>query len=125
MASAVERSRSVSSMRSTNVPAWRRAYSQQNNAVRRPPICKKPVGLEENRVRTVIGVKAWKNKMAEECSRGSPLDAVDGADHKPMFVLRTLQCHTFAHFQGLLARRRRAAFTRQGHRFNPCAAPNQ
>jgi hypothetical protein len=54
MASGVERSRSVSSMRRMNCPAWRRAYSQQKSAVRSPPMCKKPVGLGANRVRTVM-----------------------------------------------------------------------
>ena len=39
---------------STNEPAWCLAYSQQNNAVRNPPMCRKPVGLGANRVRTVI-----------------------------------------------------------------------
>ena len=63
--------------------------------------------------------------MAAECSRGSMVDAADGANYQRMFVLRTLRCHTFAHLQGLLAQRRSTAFTRQGYRFNPCAAPNQ
>ncbi len=53
-ASGVERSRSVSSMRRMNVPPWRRAYSQQNSAVRTPPMCSMPVGLGAKRVRTVM-----------------------------------------------------------------------
>jgi hypothetical protein len=43
-ASGVERSRSVSSMRSRNVPPVWRAKSQLNRAVRAPPICRNPVG---------------------------------------------------------------------------------
>ena len=38
--SCVERSRSVSSMRSTNLPPWRRAYAQEKSAVRAPPMCR-------------------------------------------------------------------------------------
>ena len=53
-ASSVERSRSVSSMRRMNVPPWRRAYSQENSAVRTPPMCRKPVGLGAKRVRMVM-----------------------------------------------------------------------
>ena len=37
--------------------AVRRAYSQQNSAVRTPPMCSKPVGLGAKRVRTVMGEK--------------------------------------------------------------------
>ncbi len=36
----VERSRSVSSMRRTNVPPFLRAHSQLNSAVRAPPTCR-------------------------------------------------------------------------------------
>ncbi len=53
-AASVERSRSVSSMRSTNWPPRWRASSQQYSAVRAPPICRKPVGLGAKRVRTVM-----------------------------------------------------------------------
>src|SRR5215208_2709929 len=42
--SGVERSRSVSSMRSTSSPPWRRARSQLYSAVRAPPMCSTPVG---------------------------------------------------------------------------------
>ena len=50
MAASVERARSVSSMRSRTVPPWRRAYSQLNNAVRAPPMCRYPVGEGAKRV---------------------------------------------------------------------------
>src|SRR5436853_3153141 len=53
MASSVERARSVSSMRSRNLPPRPRAYSQLNRAVRAPPICRKPVGEGAKRVTTV------------------------------------------------------------------------
>src|ERR1700712_38200 len=62
MAASVERSRSVSSMRSTNFPPCRRAYNQENKAVRRPPMCKKPVGLGAKRVRTVMVIYAIANR---------------------------------------------------------------
>src|SRR5882757_95347 len=62
MASGVERSRSVSSMRSTKTPAWRRAYNQQNSAVRNPPMCRKPVGLGAKRVRTIMDVSLEKQR---------------------------------------------------------------
>src|ERR671913_505639 len=44
--SSVERSRSVSSIRSTNVPPFLRAKSQLKSAVRTPPTCSLPVGLD-------------------------------------------------------------------------------
>ena len=44
MFSGVERSRSVSSMRSTSSPPQWRASSQLNSAVRAPPMCSAPVG---------------------------------------------------------------------------------
>jgi hypothetical protein len=43
-ASGVERARSVSSMRSRNLPPWWRANSQLKSAVRAPPMCRNPVG---------------------------------------------------------------------------------
>ena len=46
----VERSRSVSSIRSSILPPRPRAYSQLNSAVRAPPICRKPVGEGAKRV---------------------------------------------------------------------------
>ncbi len=52
MFSGVERSRSVSSMRSTIVPASWRASSQLNRAVLAPPMCRAPVG--EGAKRTLI-----------------------------------------------------------------------
>src|SRR5271170_252455 len=53
IAACVERSRSVSSMRNSILPARPRAYSQLNKAVRAPPICRKPVGEGAKRVTTV------------------------------------------------------------------------
>ena len=46
-----ERSLSVSSMRSTNVPPYLRAKSQLNSAVRAPPTWSGPVGLGAKRTR--------------------------------------------------------------------------
>ena len=56
MAATVERSRSVSSMRSSIVPPWRRACSQLNRAVRAPPMWRKPVGDGAKRVITGSGM---------------------------------------------------------------------
>src|SRR3546814_3856600 len=50
----VERARSVSSMRSRNLPPWWRANSQLNSAVRAPPIWRKPVGDGAKRVTTPV-----------------------------------------------------------------------
>ncbi len=50
--SSLERSRSVSSMRSMKAPWKCRAMSQLNRAVCDPPRCREPVGLGEKRVRT-------------------------------------------------------------------------
>src|SRR6185503_1765483 len=52
MASLVERTLSVSSMRSRNLPPWWRANSQLNKAVRAPPMCRNPVGEGAKRVTT-------------------------------------------------------------------------
>ena len=54
--SGVERARSVSSIRRTNLPPQWRAYSQQKSAVRTLPRCRTPIGLGANRVRTVTEV---------------------------------------------------------------------
>src|SRR5579862_7798452 len=51
-AASVERSRSVSSIRSRNLPPVRRAYSQLNSAVRAVPMCMAPVGEGAIRVTT-------------------------------------------------------------------------
>src|SRR6266851_5064037 len=93
MASGVERSRSVSSIRKTKWPACRRAYSQQNNAVRNPPMCKKPVGLGANRVRTVMNLDLRKLRGAE-FSRGPEESAAKGTDRVVPFVLANGRCHT-------------------------------
>src|SRR6185503_12147574 len=50
IAACVERSRSVSSIRSNILPPRPRAYSQLNSAVRAPPMCRKPVGEGAKRV---------------------------------------------------------------------------
>src|SRR5216683_5660639 len=54
MASLVERSRSVSSIRSSILPPRFLAYSQLNSAVRAPPMWRKPVG--EGAKRVTMGV---------------------------------------------------------------------
>src|SRR5689334_14686125 len=53
-AASVERSRSVSSMRSRNFPPCFFANRYENKAVRAPPMCRKPVGLGAKRVTTDI-----------------------------------------------------------------------
>ena len=52
----VERSRSVSSIRSRNVPPVWRAYSQLKSAVRAVPMCIIPVG--EGAIRVTTGLSA-------------------------------------------------------------------
>ncbi len=52
MLSSVERVRSVSSTLRMKVPLCLRASSQQNSAVRTPPMWSMPVGLGANRVTT-------------------------------------------------------------------------
>ncbi len=61
-AASVERSRSVSSMRSSIVPPILRAKTQLNRAVRAPPICRKPVGEGAKRVTTGLDIRltAWR-----------------------------------------------------------------
>src|SRR6266849_2768676 len=54
MASLVERSRSVSSIRSSILPPRFLAYSQLNSAVRAPPMWRKPVGEGAKRVTTGV-----------------------------------------------------------------------
>ena len=58
IAASVERSRSVSSMRSSIVPPLWRAKSQLNKAVRAPPMCRKPVGDGAKRVTTGCDMRA-------------------------------------------------------------------
>ncbi len=90
----VERSRSVSSMRRMNFAACRRAYSQQNSAVRNPPMCKKPVGLGAKRVRTVMDPGLEMTQSAQSLQR--PRDARRGMDGAAVCFMQPAQCHTFA-----------------------------
>src|SRR5438270_9271633 len=53
-ASGVDLTRSVSSMRSRNLPPWCRANSQLKSAVRAPPMCRNPVGEGAKRTTTLI-----------------------------------------------------------------------
>src|SRR5256885_10163975 len=46
-----------------NLPPVRRAYSQQNSAVRAPPTCSSPVGLGAKRVTTVM----WTCRPVRHC----------------------------------------------------------
>ena len=73
MFSGVERSRSVSSMRSTSSPPTWRASSQLNSAVRAPPMCSAPVGEGANL--TLIGSigSAHANRRAR-LARGRPAE---------------------------------------------------
>src|SRR5438067_4000474 len=57
-ASGVDRTRSVSSMRSRNLPPWCRANSQLKSAVRAPPMCRNPVGEGAKRTTTLI-LRGW------------------------------------------------------------------
>src|SRR5580658_7668646 len=93
MASGVERSRSVSSIRKMYWPPRCRAYSQQNNAVRNPPMCRKPVGLGANRVRTVMDLDLRKLRGAE-FSRGPGGARTTPRNPGAPFVLTMGRCHT-------------------------------
>src|SRR5262245_240205 len=75
MAAAVERSRSVSSIRSSILPPCRRANSQLNKAVRPPPMCRKPVGEGAKRVTIAevilrAGAGAYADVHLYHCTRG-------------------------------------------------------
>src|SRR5262245_56870398 len=54
--SALDRSRSVSSMRRMKAPSCWRANNQLKSAVRAPPTCRNPVGEGAKRTRTRAGV---------------------------------------------------------------------
>jgi hypothetical protein len=72
--SAVDRSTSVSSIRSTKVPPWPRASSQLKSAVRALPTWSLPVGLGANR--TLMATQARRRSaIAWACDR---LAATDG-----------------------------------------------
>src|SRR5690242_19274271 len=53
----VDRARSVSSIRSRNLPPWWRAKSQLKRAVRAPPIWRKPVGEGAKRTVTLMAAR--------------------------------------------------------------------
>src|ERR1700682_4769891 len=73
--SSVERCRSVSSIRSRNLPPTLRAYSQLKSAERAAPMCKYPVGDGAKRTRVVIFSQSRSTKAQEPGRRlliGSP-----------------------------------------------------
>src|SRR3954469_1571199 len=61
MASLVERTLSVSSILSRNLPPWWRANSQLNKAVRAPPMWRNPVGEGAKRVTTGLSLALFKS----------------------------------------------------------------
>ena len=80
IAASVERSRSVSSMRSSILPPAWRAKSQLNSAVRAPPIWRKPVGEGAKRVTTSSAMSAFLFAEPGVCSDSS---SNCGASRKP------------------------------------------
>src|SRR5215467_6319492 len=88
-ASAVDRARSVSSMRSRNLPPWWRAKSQLDSAVRALPICRNPVGEGAKRTTTVIALRwppSYPSPLAGEgmggnswVVRGQPIMSCQGS----------------------------------------------
>src|SRR3954451_20343703 len=77
--SGVERSRSVSSMRRTNVPPSWRAASQLNSAVRGPPMCSAPVGEGAKRRRIAPDASFARRMLigAHVSPAGGPAKAVE------------------------------------------------
>ena len=72
--SRVERVKSVSSMRNTNVPFSLRANNQLNKAERAPPIWNGPVGLGAKRTFMELMIKSLlhiqKRQLVQQCLRG-------------------------------------------------------
>src|ERR671916_967779 len=88
--SSVERARSVSSIRNTNVPPVLRAKSQLKRAVLTPPTCNSPVGLGAYRTRISLfsmHVNYHANRALESSqSRGKgvmalPIRGISGRDN--------------------------------------------
>src|SRR5215831_1696373 len=80
IASLVDRSRSVSSIRSSILPPCFFANSQLNSAVRAPPIWRKPVGEGANRVTTVSDILKVGEHAVGRCA--------------PLYHSLGLSCHT-------------------------------
>src|SRR5262245_37608291 len=82
--SSLERSTSVSSIRSTNTPLCFRANNQSNRAVRAPPTCRYPVGDGAKRTRTawllLTGSISVVPKRLHERHRYSDHQSEDGSD---------------------------------------------
>ena len=87
MFSGVERSRSVSSIRSTSSPPAWRASSQLNSAVRAPPMCSAPVG--DGAKRTLMSGAGY---CAAARRTGTPRPRVQEAQslRAPNFQKRTI-----------------------------------
>src|SRR5262245_26706707 len=77
--SVVDRSRSVSSIRSTKRPWFRRASSQLKSAVRAPPMCRYPVGEGANRTRGGVA-------MTELAGLTAPPRGVNAAHAHPCYA---------------------------------------
>src|SRR3954449_6070850 len=77
--SGVERSRSVSSMRSMNTPPSWRAASQLNSAVRALPMCRAPVGQGAKRARIGLDASFARRMLigAHVSPAGGPAKAVE------------------------------------------------
>ena len=69
--SRVERAKSVSSIRNTNVPFSLRANNQLNKAERAPPIWNGPVGLGAKRTFMELMIHIQKRQLVQQCLRGS------------------------------------------------------
>src|SRR4051794_25937926 len=84
MFSFVERSRSVSSMRSTNVPPSWRAASQLNSAVRALPMCSAPVGEGAKRTRIATDASFARAMLigAHVSPAGGPAKAVERGEEQ-------------------------------------------
>src|SRR5215211_709967 len=97
MAGSVERSRSVSSMRSSILPPRPRAYSQLNRAVRPPPIWRKPVGEGAKRT-TILSVMVGRSLQrragrAPVPQNGSPTRGLKTVCWPHRLGVRTRICH--------------------------------
>src|SRR3954451_21540229 len=104
MAASVERSRSVSSIRSSIVPPWGRGERQLNKAVRAPPMCRKPVGEGAKRVTTAGASEVALKRIF---SKDAAVGIVDAS--APIIADRPRQTRAGAAFRALSERFERLA----------------
>src|SRR5215472_6991767 len=95
IAAAVERSRSVSSIRSSILPPWRRANSQLNKAVRPPPMWRKPVGEGAKRVTTGSVIERACITVPVNCVTGLTLTLSRAFRHGIGGLMWVAECHHF------------------------------